>query len=674
MTISKLSPAPRRTEQGFPLTTLQHDDIHDRNTVPINALIDYINQLIGDTNPPGIIFEYAGDALPTGYLWANFGEFNKVTYPRLTVALNGKWENGFEAPGYGRLPPRQGMVGIGANPMGLITYPTWSNYTVGTYVGSQTVMSTSAGTVTVDQITATGTGEIAPFTPSGAVAITDIVMSPHNLSGLGVTVTGSTVANTTGGTAPTISGSGTLNPTFTATPFNISYTPTGVNGAIGNGTFTTNVSAVTVSNTTGTQALTITGSGTLNPTFAGTLFNVSYTPTGTNGAIGNGTFTTNISAVTVSNLTGFQALTITGAGTLNPTFAGTLFNVSYTPTGTNGAIGNGTFTTNVSAVTVASTTGTTALSIGGTGTVTSNTVTGVQAIPSSCVLVGVGDASTNVARCLPITVSDFTVGISASAIATALSLSPNGHSHSIPALSVTVTQGVTGALTPSTWTASNSLNQNVTPAGTVSILASTVASALSISPDPHQHTIPALAITVTQGVTGSLIPSTWTATNSLNQNVTPAGTVSILASTIASALSISPNPHSHTIPALAVTVTQGVTGALIPPIWTATNSLNQNITVTGTVSILASTIAAALSVGSHTHTIPSLVVNGTGTITGTIPDHTFVSGTATFTGDEIQPAVTIEINPFTPLATYEGDAESLSIIQPGIVMNYIIKY
>lgn len=563
MTISKLSPAPRRTEQGFPLTTLQHDDIHDRNTVPINALIDQVIAIIGTFLPPATILEYGSDDLPTGFLWANFGLFNKVTYPILSAKLNGKWENGLEPPGYGRLPPRQGMVGIGANPMGLITYPTWSNYTIGTYVGSQTVTSTSAGTVTVAQITATGTGEIAPFTPSGNVAITNIVMSPHNLSGLGVTVTGSTVANTTGGTAPTISGSGTLNPTFVANSFNVSYTPTGTNGAIGNGTFTTNVSAVTVSNTTGTQALTITGTGTLNPTFAGTLFNVSYTPTGTNGAIGNGTFTTNVSAVTVAN-----------------------------------------------------TTGTTALTINGSGTVTSQTKSGVLVPPNACILVSTSESSVNVTRCLTMTVQDFTIDISATAIATALSLSPNGHSHSIPSLAVTVTQGVTGSLTPSTWTASNSLNQNVTPAGTVSILASTIASALSISPDPHSHTIPPLAVTVTQGVTGSLTPS----------------------------------------------------------IWTATNSLNQNITVIGTVSIAASVVAAALSVSSHAHTIPSLVVNGTGVITGTIPDHTFVSGTATFTGDEIQPDITISIDPFTPVANYVGASESLSIIQPGIVMNYIIKY
>lgn len=244
-------------------------------------------------------------------------------------------------------------------------------------------------------------------------------------------------------------------------------------GGITDGTLSTRTLGVKYGAESNTQshshAVNITGSGTVT--------------------IPSQSVTVTVAGNTATGTTGSTTLSISGdSSTLHPTFVGTLFNVSYTPTGTVTAPGLGT----LSAVTVANNTGTTSLSINGVGTVTSQTKSGVLAISNTCTPITTGEDG-SVMNCGNLTVSPFTIGIDATAIATSLSISPNGHSHTIPALAVTLS----GSLSAPTFTATNSLNQNVTPAGTVSIAANTIASALSISPNPHSHTIPSLAVTGT---------------------------------------------------------------------------------------------------------------------------------------------------------------------------------
>lgn len=364
MALAEIPPFPLRTLQGFKLTSLQHDDIHEGLRAAYNVLVRSINTgTIGNSVPVATILEYSSSTLPDGYLWANGSVVSQTTYANLYTAIGTTYNTSGEGAGNFRLPNKNGRVGMGTNPMGGVTDGTLSNRVLGTKYGLEADTQSHSHTVNI-----TGTGTIT--IPSQPVT---------------VTVTGNTATGVSGSTSLTISGNST----------------------------------------------------TLNPTFAGTLFNVSYTPTGT--------------------------CTAPGLGSL-------------------------------SAVTVTNTTGSTALTINGVGNVTSVPKVGLTATAAACTKVQ-PDAETgiNTLNCTDLTIPTFSIDTSAIAIASALSISPNGHTHSIPPLAI----NFSGSLAAPTWTATNSLNQNITPAGTVSIAANTIAAALSISPNGHTHTTPALAVTGT---------------------------------------------------------------------------------------------------------------------------------------------------------------------------------
>lgn len=536
--------------------------------------------------------------------------------------------------------------------------PGLTNRILGQKFGSETdtlahshgINVSASGPITIPALTVS----VTSISASTSVGTRSLSIDPYIPAGTINTSALQTIATNTGTQALTIGNTGAvLNPTFIGNP--VGTTPAGTItlpaiDPIGLGTLNTAVSAITVTNVTGSTAPTISGSGSVSSTFAATPFTVTYVPTGTNTAPGLGTLNTNVSGVTVANTTGATSPSISGIGTLNPTV-------------TVGIPGNGTLNTAITAVTVANTTGATAPTISGSGTVTSSSKTGVLASPQICSLVTMGDATVNVASCTinSILVNPFTVDTPGSTIAAALTAS--SHTHSIPALAVTVTQGITGALTA--------------PTATSSITGSTIAAALTVG--SHTHTIPALSITMTQGLTGSLAAPVWTATNSLSQNVTVVGTVTTDAADIAAKLTV--GSHTHTIPALTVTVTQGLTGALATPTYSGSATFAgtpTTITATGTVSITSAAIAATLTVSpsTHSHTIPALTVSGTATFSGTsaILTGTVDVGGITVTGTGSGSTTPQDISVNIPVVgNTDSSSPTYSLVQPSIVVNFLIK-
>lgn len=287
------------------------------------------------------------------------------------------------------------------------------------------------------------------------------------------------------------------------------YTPAGsvsVSGSLIVPAVSVSVTSITGAATIGTKSLTI------NP----------ITPAGTVTAPGIGTLTTAISGTTATGTTGTTALSLVGDGsTINGDFTGTPFSITYTPTGTVTAPGLGTLTTAVSGVTAVGTTGSTALTITGSGSVTSVPKTGLTATSNTCFTVSAGE-TTSVMQCGDLAIPSFNIVYTGVSIASALSISPNPHTHSMPSVALTLTQGLTGALAAPTFTATNSLSRTITPAGSVGIDIFDIVNAMAIAPNPHSHSIPSLGLTLTQGLTGTLSAPTFT-----GSPVTPSGTVVI---------------------------------------------------------------------------------------------------------------------------------------------------
>lgn len=204
---------------------------------------------------------------------------------------------------------------------------------------------------------------------------------------------------------------------------------------------------------------------------------------------------------TVDDVTGDTALSIIGdSSTLNPVFTGDP--VPYTPAGgitlpTFDPGGIGTLNTNISG-TVSGNTDDQSLSIVGSGS--------VPATHDACVRVVTDLGLTDVAPC-----ADMHVDISA--VAALLSIDPNPHNHSLSSLPLDLSQGLTGALDPPSFTGSpifNGTPDNITASGSVAINVDDIAAALAIDPNPHNHTIPSLAIQGTASFIGNEVDPTGT--------------------------------------------------------------------------------------------------------------------------------------------------------------------
>lgn len=64
--------------------------------------------------PTGIVLPYAGNAAPTGWLFADGSAVSSITYPALAAVVGTTFNNGSEAPDTFRLPDMRGRTPVGA--------------------------------------------------------------------------------------------------------------------------------------------------------------------------------------------------------------------------------------------------------------------------------------------------------------------------------------------------------------------------------------------------------------------------------------------------------------------------------------------------------------------------------------------------------------------------------
>jgi len=154
MPLSPLSPIPKRTTQGTPLTSQQHDDIHEQLHGGINAVIAVVNTLTGTGGggggggiPTGTIVPYGGTTLPTGYVWANGQVLSTITYPELYAVYGTTYNTGGESPTQFRVPNIIGKSISGTNPMGGVTDGTYTSRALGAIFGNESVSYTPQGSV-----------------------------------------------------------------------------------------------------------------------------------------------------------------------------------------------------------------------------------------------------------------------------------------------------------------------------------------------------------------------------------------------------------------------------------------------------------------------------------------------------------------------------------------------
>ena len=79
------------------------------------AFPEGIRQIDGSLQivPPGVMFDYGGDAPPAGYLLCQGQQVSQTTYAALFGVLGTKYNTGGETGGNFRLPDRQGRVSVG---------------------------------------------------------------------------------------------------------------------------------------------------------------------------------------------------------------------------------------------------------------------------------------------------------------------------------------------------------------------------------------------------------------------------------------------------------------------------------------------------------------------------------------------------------------------------------
>lgn len=218
MTLAKLDPIPKRTTQGTPLTSNQHDDIHEGYRVAINALIDELNAINGGGGGAiiGELKSFAGTTLPSGFLWANGQVVSTITYADLYAVIGTTYNTGGESVNQFRVPNIIGKAVTGANPMGGVTVGGYTSRALGAIYGAETVSYTPTGTVSqasVSGITAT-CGSISTGSLTATVSQATATSSAPSISG--ITATSSAIDTSSLTPSVTlnngaISGGGTIN-------------------------------------------------------------------------------------------------------------------------------------------------------------------------------------------------------------------------------------------------------------------------------------------------------------------------------------------------------------------------------------------------------------------------------------------------------------------------------
>ena len=202
MPLSLLQPIPKRTTQGTPLTSQQHDDIHEQLLGGINAVIAVVNTLTGTGGgslPIGTLIPYGGTTLPTGYVWANGQILSTITYPDLYAVYGTTYNTGGETPTQFRVPNIIGKSISGTNPMGGVTDGVYTSRSLGAIFGAESVSYTPQGSVSqasVSGITAT-CGAIS--TASLTVSVSQATATCDSIDIGSLTATVSTATATSSG-------------------------------------------------------------------------------------------------------------------------------------------------------------------------------------------------------------------------------------------------------------------------------------------------------------------------------------------------------------------------------------------------------------------------------------------------------------------------------------------
>lgn len=218
MSLTDLPPFPLRVSQGIPISSQAHDDIHEGLRLAYNILSAAVNQLVINSGviPAGVVEDFAGTSLPTGYLWCDGSTKSQSTYPALYLAIGTTWNTGGEGAGNFRLPKAQGRVSICANPLNGISAdtPTLSTRTLGVKYGTETSSVTfptfSPGTfpALTGGVLPSSSGGSFPALTGGALPSSSGGNFPALIGGALASSSGGAFQTLTGGVPPTLIASG----------------------------------------------------------------------------------------------------------------------------------------------------------------------------------------------------------------------------------------------------------------------------------------------------------------------------------------------------------------------------------------------------------------------------------------------------------------------------------
>ena len=155
---------PKRSTQGSPLTSLQHDTLHSDMADAISTLQSQIAGLVsGSGVPTGVVLYTASSTLDAGFLWANGSAVSRTTYAALFARIGIVFGAGDGTTTF-LLPDTQGRVIVGAGAGAGLT-----NRILGQYFGAETYHDTRSFTITNQPVTATVPSMTVSFSNMGSV-------------------------------------------------------------------------------------------------------------------------------------------------------------------------------------------------------------------------------------------------------------------------------------------------------------------------------------------------------------------------------------------------------------------------------------------------------------------------------------------------------------------------
>lgn len=218
MTLVKLDPIPKRTTQGVPLSSYQHDEIHEGFRTAINALIDAVSTSSGSGGgvPIGTLLPFGGSSLPTGWVWANGQILSTVAYPALYAIYGTTYNTGGESPTQFRVPNVIGKAVTGTNPMGGVTVGGYTTRGLGVVYGAETNSYTPSGSVSQASLSSVTATSSALSTSSITATVSQATATSSAPSVSGITATSSAIDTSGLGvnvvlTNGALTGGGTLN-------------------------------------------------------------------------------------------------------------------------------------------------------------------------------------------------------------------------------------------------------------------------------------------------------------------------------------------------------------------------------------------------------------------------------------------------------------------------------